>query len=119
MDGYEEPYDERLSRTVLLGGRQRRNWNLSKYIFVYILNGRGVRMLSSKVFISGNSQAIRLPKEYQVDDKEMYIQKIGRSIILFPKDDPWEAFERSLTEFTDDFMTDGRNQPEMQVRDGL
>jgi len=76
-------------------------------------------MLSSKVFISGNSQAIRLPKEYQVEDKEMYIQKIGRSIILFPKDYPWEAFERSLTEFTDDFMKDGRNQPEMQIRDGL
>jgi antitoxin VapB len=34
-------------------------------------------MLSSKVFISGNSQAIRLPKEYQVEEKELYIQKIG------------------------------------------
>ena len=30
-------------------------------------------MLSSKVFTSGNSQAIRLPKEYQVDDTEMFI----------------------------------------------
>ena len=50
-------------------------------------------MLSSKVFISGNSQAIRLPREYQVDDKELYIQKIGNTIILFPKTNPWEAFE--------------------------
>jgi len=76
-------------------------------------------MLSSKVFISGNSQAIRLPKEYQVEDKELYIQKIGNTIILFPKTNPWEAFERSLSEFSDDFMADGRNQPEMQVREGL
>jgi antitoxin VapB len=76
-------------------------------------------MLSSKVFTSGNSQAIRLPKEYQVDDKELYIKKIGSTIILFPKNNPWEAFERSLSEFTDDFMADGRNQPPVQERDGL
>ena len=76
-------------------------------------------MLSSKVFISGNSQAIRLPKEYQVDDKELYIKKIGSTIILFPKNNPWETFERSLSEFTEDFMIDGRNQPPVQERDGL
>ncbi|PKL44792.1 MAG: AbrB/MazE/SpoVT family DNA-binding domain-containing protein [Candidatus Riflebacteria bacterium HGW-Riflebacteria-1] len=76
-------------------------------------------MLISKVFTSGNSQAIRLPKEYRLEAKELYIQKIGRTIILFPKDNPWEAFEKSLSDFTDDFMADGRNQPEMQKREGL
>ncbi len=76
-------------------------------------------MLSSKVFTSGNSQAIRLPKEYQVDDKELFIQKIGNTIILFPKKNPWESFERSLNEFSDDFMQEGRQQPEMQKREEL
>jgi antitoxin VapB len=76
-------------------------------------------MLSSKVFISGNSQAIRLPKEYQVEEKELYIQKIGRTIILFPKINPWETFENSLTEFSDDFMKNGRNQPRIQERERL
>lgn len=76
-------------------------------------------MLSSKVFTSGNSQAIRLPKEYQVDDKEMFIQKIGNTILLFPKKNPWETFEKSLSEFSDDFMSNGREQPEIQKRDGL
>jgi antitoxin VapB len=76
-------------------------------------------MLSSKVFTSGNSQAIRLPKEYQVEEKELYIQKIGKTIILFPKKNPWATFEKSLNEFSDDFMEDGRNQPEMQEREGL
>jgi antitoxin VapB len=76
-------------------------------------------MLTSKVFTSGNSQAIRLPKEYQVKDKELFIQKIGRTIILFPKKDPWESFEKSLSEFSDDFMSNGRGQPEMQKRDNL
>ena len=76
-------------------------------------------MLSSKVFISGNSQAIRLPKEYQVEDKELYIKKVGKTIILFPKTNPWEAFERSLNEFSSDFMSDGRNQPSLQEREGF
>jgi antitoxin VapB len=76
-------------------------------------------MLTSKVFISGNSQAIRLPKEYRVEEKELFIQKIGHTIILFPKDKPWEMFEKSLREFSDDFMADGRNQPKMQKRDQL
>lgn len=76
-------------------------------------------MHSSKVFISGNSQAIRLPKEFQVNEKELFIQKVGNSIILFPKTDPWKVFEESLTEFSEDFMADGRNQPGEQIRDGL
>jgi antitoxin VapB len=74
---------------------------------------------STKVFISGNSQAIRLPKEFQVNDKELFIQRVGNSIILFPKTDPWKTFEESLTEFTEDFMEDGRDQPEDQMREGL
>ena len=76
-------------------------------------------MHSTKVFISGNSQAIRLPKEYQVEEKEMYIKKVGRTIILFPKKNPWETFERSLSEFSEDFMETGRKQPQIQERGSL
>ena len=76
-------------------------------------------MLTSKVFTSGNSQAIRLQKEYQVKDKELFIQKVGSTIILFPKKKTWATFEKSLSEFSDDFLVDGRNQPEIQERDNL
>jgi len=74
---------------------------------------------SSKVFTSGNSQAIRLPKEFQFKETELYIQRVGSSVILFPKQDPWKAFEESLSEFSEDFMNEGRSQPEQQVREGL
>jgi antitoxin VapB len=73
-------------------------------------------MQTTKVFKSGNSQAIRIPKEYQVEGDELVINKIGNTLILFPKDDPWELFKKSLDEFSDDFFADGRNQPEMQNR---
>jgi antitoxin VapB len=73
-------------------------------------------MQTTKVFKSGNGQAIRIPKEYQVERDEMVINKIGNTLILFPRDDPWELFKKSLTEFSDDFFSAGRNQPEMQKR---
>ncbi|WP_428769852.1 type II toxin-antitoxin system VapB family antitoxin [Treponema sp. HNW] len=74
-------------------------------------------MLATKVFTSGNSQAVRIPKEYQLDETELYIKKIGSTIILYPKTNRWSNLERSFTEFSDDFMQDGRNQPGIQIRE--
>ena len=74
-------------------------------------------MKTVKVFKSGNSQAVRIPKEYQVNEEELIINKIGNTIILFPGDDPWKLFRKSLQEFSDDFFVDGRKQPVIQKRE--
>jgi antitoxin VapB len=74
-------------------------------------------MQTTRVFKSGNSQAIRIPKEYQVDEEELFINKIGKTIILYPKNDPWELFKNRHREISDDYFSDGRNQPKMQERD--
>ena len=74
-------------------------------------------MVCTKVFISGNSQAVRIPKEFHIDFSELFIKKIGSSIILTPKESNWENLERSLSEFSDDFMMEGRAQPAMQERE--
>ena len=74
-------------------------------------------MLTAKVFKSGNSQAIRIPKEYQIDSDELFINKIGNTIVIFPKNDPWKTFKESLNDFSDDYFIDGRNQPKMQKRE--
>ena len=73
-------------------------------------------MKTVKVFKSGNSQAVRIPKEYQVAGDELIINQIGNTIILFPVDDPWKLFKNSLQEFSEDFFAEGRKQPEMQKR---
>ena len=75
-------------------------------------------MVCTKVFTSGNSQAVRIPKEFHIDVSELFIKKIGSSIILTPKENNWENLERSLSEFSDDFMAEGRSQPAMQEREG-
>ena len=74
-------------------------------------------MVCTKVFISGNSQAVRIPKEFHIDFSQLFIKKIGSSIILTPKESNWENLERSLSEFSDDFMIEGRTQPAMQERE--
>lgn len=75
-------------------------------------------MSSAKVFKSGNSQAVRLPKEYQLDVDEVIIKRVGNMLILIPESGVWDNFEKSLSMFDDSFM-DNRNQPEVQEREGF
>jgi antitoxin VapB len=65
-------------------------------------------MQTTKVFKSGNSLAVRLPKEYRVTDKELYIRKIGSSLLLMTQKQPWGLFKKSLGGFSADFFADGR-----------
>ena len=39
-------------------------------------------MLTAKIFQSGNSQAIRIPKEAHTDQKEFYIRRLGNGYVL-------------------------------------
>ena len=73
-------------------------------------------MYTTKVFKSGNSQAVRIPKEYKIDSSELFINKIGNTIVISPKTDPWENFRESLADFSDDYFSAGRKQPKMQER---
>ena len=74
-------------------------------------------MTTAKLFENGRSQAVRLPKEYRFSGNEVSINKIGDVVILMPQDNKWAGFMESLELFTDDFMKDGREQPENQERE--
>jgi antitoxin VapB len=67
-------------------------------------------MNTAKLFKNGKSQAVRLPKQFKFQGSEVYIKRIGRNVILIPKDDPWESLISSLSDFSDDFMAE-REQP--------
>ena len=60
-------------------------------------------MITAKVFKSGNSQAIRLPKEYRLDAKEISVSRIGNVLMLVPKNDPWSVFSQGIQEVGKDF----------------
>ncbi len=75
-------------------------------------------METVKIFQSGNSQAIRLPKKYRFEGKEALISKVGNAIIIFPQQDGWKSFFADLELFSDDFMIE-RNQPKGQDREDM
>jgi len=65
-------------------------------------------METAKLFANGQSQAVRLPKEYRFSGDEVYIKKVGTTVMLFPKERLWETFLEGLNELPTDFMADGR-----------
>jgi antitoxin VapB len=75
-------------------------------------------MQTAKIFTNGRSQAVRLPKEFRFTDNDVFIRKIGKMVILLPKDDPWSSLVNGLDQFTDDFM-DTRDQPKQDFRENF
>jgi len=73
-------------------------------------------MKFAKVFRSGNSQAVRIPKEFQFEGDEVEIRRSGSALVLRPKGTSWATLEQSLEKFSDDFMKGGRKQPLLQKR---
>jgi len=73
-------------------------------------------MKTAKIFRSGNSQAVRIPKEFQLEGSEVEIAKSGSNLVLRPRKRSWAPLFDSLDKFSDDFMTNGRKQPPPQKR---
>lgn len=72
---------------------------------------------TAKVFITGRSQAVRLPFEYRFDVKEVYIRRdpVTGDVILSRRPDSWEGFFAldATTDVPADFMSEAdRNQGE-------
>jgi antitoxin VapB len=76
-------------------------------------------METAKLFQNGSSQAVRLPKAFRISGNEVKISKNGNQIILEPIAPTWESLFDSLSEFPEDFMEEGRNQPDMQKRESF
>jgi len=77
----------------------------------------------ARIFQSGNSQAVRLPKEFRLKADRVEIMREGDSLILRPcieDDEPWVSLKAALVRgMSDDFMENGREQPENQERPNI
>ena len=76
-------------------------------------------MSMTRPFMSGHSQAIRIPKEYRLPDEDVFVNRIGNTVTLTPKSMLWDSFEHGLQMFTDDFMEEGRPPQIPTERDTL
>ena len=72
----------------------------------------------AKVFQNGRSQAIRIPKEYRVNSDEVYIEKIGDTLVIKPKlKDKWDSFFDNLEDVDTKEFLSSREQLPLQQRD--
>ena len=70
-----------------------------------------IHMKTAKLFANGQSQAVRLPKDYRFSGEEVGIMKVGEAVVLYPKDNKWERFLKT-EKISDDFekiILEGRN----------
>lgn len=61
-------------------------------------------MKTAKLFKNGQSQAVRLPKEFRFDEDEVFVKKVGNAVVLIPAHASWQTLIESLDEFSPDFM---------------
>jgi antitoxin VapB len=74
---------------------------------------------TAKVFWSGRSQAVRLPKEFRFDTSEVRIRRRGSAVILEPIAQDWVWLDRVVGPVDEEFAKAAAEQPAEQLRPGL
>ena len=71
---------------------------------------------TAKLFMTGRSQAVRLPKEFRFKGKEVFIHKEAGRVILSDKPESWDDFFEMTEAVSEDFMEQRIDLP-LQERD--
>lgn len=71
---------------------------------------------AAKLFTSGRSQAVRLPKALRFEGTEVVAKRFGNGVLLLPMDDPWQLMREAVQEFEPGFTLQ-REQPAQQERE--
>jgi antitoxin VapB len=76
-------------------------------------------METAKVFWTGRSQAVRLPKEFRFEGDEVRIRRHGNAVILEPLAEDWSWLDAVAGRLDEDFVEAVSEQPEAQERRAL
>jgi antitoxin VapB len=76
-------------------------------------------METAKVFWSGRSQAVRLPKAFRFETEEVRIRRHGQAVILEPIATDWAWLDALVGSLDDDFAQAVNERPEEQERPAL
>lgn len=76
-------------------------------------------METAKLFWSGRSQAVRLPKDFRFRGQEVRIRRHGNAVILEPMADDWNWLDAIAGELDDDFVQAVAEEPRQQERPAL
>lgn len=73
----------------------------------------------ARIFWSGRSQAVRLPKEFRFDAATVRIRRDGDAVILEPVDDQWASLPRIPHDLADELLAVIEEDVPQQDRPGL
>lgn len=59
---------------------------------------------TARVFMNNRSQAVRLPKEFQFNTREVFIRKEGSDVILSPQPSDWSSYLEECPVASESFM---------------
>jgi antitoxin VapB len=76
-------------------------------------------MATARVFKSGNSQAVRLPKQFRFKSREVKIFRRGNEIVLREEGSPMSRAFDLLADLPDDLFPGGRKDEPPQRREGI
>ncbi len=77
-------------------------------------------MDKAKIFKNGRSQAVRLPKKYRFEGKEVFIKKTEEGVLLIPDSKSlWNAWEKNLHKFKEPILEKRKQPKTSQKRKGL
>ncbi len=76
-------------------------------------------METARIFWSGRSQAVRLPKAYRFETEEVRIRRHGNSVILEPVAHDWAWLSPLVGSLDDDFVQATSEQLPQQERPEL
>lgn len=71
----------------------------------------------AKIFQTGRSQAVRLPKAFRFNADEVAIKRFGNGVLLLPINNPWDVMQEALNEFDHGFQLERFDQGEQSRED--
>lgn len=75
---------------------------------------------TTKVFMNGRSQAVRIPAEFRFNmEDELFVNKVGDTLMLTPMSSLAGTLKRGAAMVSDDFMVNGRPEEIPAVREEL
>jgi antitoxin VapB len=77
-----------------------------------------MRIHKAKLFQNGQSQAVRLPREFRMKGEEVFVRRLGNAVVLIPLGSAWSTLEESLNMF-DGFMVNREQPNTLDDREGM
>ena len=74
-------------------------------------------MSVAKVFKNGHSQAVRLPKKFKINAKEVSIRQLGKTLVIQPLPKSWKDVFCEIASISSDDILPQRKDLPLQKRD--